>query len=72
MTGGENQRLRVLAVCVQRDSGVGGAGGRGGDAEDDFEGDAVLGEGFDLLATAPENEGIAAFEPDYPLASTSR
>jgi hypothetical protein len=64
----------VLAMG-QRDAGVGGAAGGGGDSRNDLEGNSRVDQGFDLFATAPEDEGVAALEAnDLPARArkTSR
>ena len=63
MAGDEGDGLRVVAVG-ERKARVGGAAGSGGDAGDDFEGDAGSCQNFQFLAATPEDEGVAAFEAD--------
>ena len=48
----------------QRKRGVGAGGGRGGDARDDFERDAMRGEMIHLLAETSEDARVAALEAD--------
>ncbi len=52
----------------QRDSRIGRAAAGRGDAGDDLEGDALAGQRLDLLAAASEDEGVAALQPQDPLA----
>ena len=63
----KTHRLRAVAVG-ERDAGVGGAARGRGDAGHDLEGDALGGERLDLLAAAPEDEGVAALEAHDALA----
>ena len=53
--------LRVVAMG-QRKAGVGSAAGGGGDAGNDFEGNAGGGQRLQFLAAAPEDEGVAALQ----------
>ena len=53
----------------ERHAGVGGDAQRRGDAGDDFEGDAGIGQRFGLFAAASEDERIAALEPDHGEAA---
>ena len=41
---------------------------RAGDSRDDFDRKTSAQERLDLLAAAPEDEWVAAFEPDNPLS----
>ncbi|MCY1239659.1 hypothetical protein D9M72_524690 [compost metagenome] len=49
----------------QRDAGVGGAAGGGGDAGHHLAGNAVAQEGFQLFGAASEDERIASLEPHH-------
>ena len=49
---------------VHRDAGVGGHGDGRGDPGHDLEGDAGRRQGHGLLAAPPEDEGVAALQPD--------
>ena len=57
-----------MVAMRPRHAGVGGAGQRGGDARHHFEGDAVRVQELQLLAAAPEHEGVAALEPHHAAA----
>ena len=52
----------------ERDAGIGGAAGSGGDAGHHLEGHAFGHQGFDFLAAAAEDEGVAPLETQHPLA----
>ena len=67
VAGDEQAGVGVIAVG-QRDTGVGGATGGGGDARHDLERDAGGGQFLDLLATAAENERVAALQAQYAFA----
>jgi hypothetical protein len=67
MAGDENAGLRVIAMR-QRNAGIGRAPARRRDARTHLERNAMLGELLDLLAAAPEDERIAALEPQHALA----
>ena len=67
MAGDEDAGLGVVPVG-ERNAGIGRATRRRGHAGTDLEGNAVRGELFDLLAAAPENEGVAALQPQDALA----
>ena len=67
VAGDEDAGLRVIAMG-QRDAGIGRASGGGGDAGADLERNALFGQFFDLLAAAPENEGVAALQAQHALA----
>ena len=57
-----------MVAVGQRDAGIGGAGHGGGDAGYHFEGNVVPAQEFQFLATAPEHERVAAFQPHHALA----
>ena len=65
--GDEDAGLGVIAMR-QRNPGIGGAADRRRDAGADLERHAMLGQRLDLLAAAPEHEGIAALEAQHALA----
>ena len=67
VTGDEGDRRGVLAVS-ERDAGVGPGGDGGGDAGDDFEGDARLGESGGFFAPAAEDQRVAPLEADDGLS----
>src|SRR5262245_32431330 len=67
VAGDEDQRLRMVAMS-QRNAGVRRATCRCCHSWHDFEPHARSCEGFELLATATEDERIAALEPAHPLA----
>ena len=64
MAADESHRRSMFAMR-QRDAGVGGEAEGRGDAGDDFEGNAGLGQRFGLLTAAAEQEWVAALEPDH-------
>ena len=63
VSGHEERALGAVAVC-QGDACVGGRAQCGGDAGDDAVRDVCLPQNLGFFAAAPENEGVAAFEPD--------
>ena len=63
VSSNEERALCAVAVC-QGDACVGGRAQCGGDAGDDAVGDVCLPQDLGFFAAAPENEGVAAFEPD--------
>ncbi len=67
VAGGKDTDLRMVAMG-QRDAGIGSATCCCGNAGNDFEGNAVFSERFDLLAAASENERIAALQANDALA----
>ena len=67
VAGDEGDRLRVVAVG-QRDARIRRHAGGGGDAGHHLERHAVLDQGFDFLAAAAEDEGIAALQAQGALA----
>src|SRR5262249_23583079 len=67
VAGDENARLRIVAMS-ERDAGVRSAAARRGDARHDLERDLALRQRLDLLTAAPEDEWIAALEPQHALA----
>ncbi len=66
VSGDEGDAGAVVAVG-EGDACVGGGSDAGGDAGDDFDGDACLGEVLEFFAAASEDEGVAAFESDDVL-----
>ena len=68
LAGDELHALRVIAVR-ERDAGISGAAVRSGDAGHDLERYLRVGELFDLLAAATEDERITALEPRDALAA---
>ena len=71
MGGDEGDRVGVVPMG-ERDTGAGGTGQGGGDAGDDFAGNAGGGECFHLFAAAAEDEGIAAFQANDTPALASQ
>ena len=63
VAGGKNDCLGVFAMG-ERNPGIRGATSRRRDAGNHFKVHAAGMQGFDLLATSSENEGVAAFETD--------
>ena len=54
-----------------RDARVGGRRDARGDAGNDLEADACLGQRLGLLAAAAEHERVAALQPHHPPARAS-
>ena len=63
----EAHAVGVLAMR-ERNSGIGGAAGRGRDARHDGEIDSGAGEGLELLSATAEDEGVAALETHDPAS----
>ena len=63
--GDKTHRLGMVAVG-QRNTGIGGAAGGGGNARDDLERNAFGGQLLDLLTAATEDERIATLEAQTP------
>ena len=63
----ESDRLCVVAVR-ERDTRIRRDPVRGRNARHDLKWNPLFGEGFNLLTAAPEDEGIAAFDPQHPFA----
>ena len=69
MAGNEHAALRVVAVG-QRNARIGSTACRCRNAGDDLKGDPFASEGFDLLATAPEDESsVYEFGPGNSMGS---
>ncbi len=66
-----SHELNALGMITvgQRNTRIGGAGERGGDARHDIEGDTMALQVFEFLASPAEHEGIAAFQAHDPPAS---
>src|SRR5690606_17793872 len=65
--GDKAHRLGMVAVG-QRNAGIGGAAIGGGDARHHLERNTISRQLLDLLPAPAADEGIAALEPQYPLA----
>ena len=68
VAGDEGDRRSVLAMR-QRDARIGGDAERRRDARNHFERDAGIGQRFGLFAAAPEDERVAALQPDHRQAA---
>ena len=67
VAGDEDGALGMVAVG-ERNARIGGGTGGGGDAGHHGEGNALLGQHFQLLAATAEHEGIAPLEAHHPVA----
>ena len=67
MAGDEYAALRVIAMR-EREAEAGGGAERGGDARNDLDRNAGGQQNIKLLAATPEDERIAALEPDDNFA----
>src|SRR3546814_1156788 len=71
LAGDEADRARIGAVG-EGEPRLRGAAGGGGDAGNDLAGDTGFARGLELLAAAPEDEGIAALQAHDLLADNGR
>ena len=67
VAGHEHAGLGVVAMG-QRNPGIGRRAGRGCNSGTNLKRNAVFSERFDLLATAPEHEGVTPLETQHALA----
>ena len=67
VAGNKDGALGVITVS-ERNAGIGGGTGCSRDAGHHREGDAFIGQHFQLLAPPAKHKGIAPFQPHYPVA----